>query len=236
MGPIARMTAEAVLIVVSILLAFAIDTWWDERQDRAEEGEILDLLQAEYQANVEYTGWIIEAHLSYKTDVEALLGSSDEEIRSAPQELLSKYVLALCNPWTFDPVLGTTDALVSAGKLDILSDRALRVGLTTYVNLVSDASEDAAYLVSDAKNLWLAEIDVGGPWANADTELGFFGEIPVPDFVDAATAEDVLRIRQDQRLLGTVKRCHINIGYYLTELDRLKSQATKVLELIEQSR
>ena len=236
MGPIARMTVEALLIVVSILLAFAIDTWWDERQDRAEESEILDLLQAEYRANVEHTQRIIDAHLGYTADVEDLLDSSDAEIQASPPEALSRYVLALCNPWTFDPVLGTTDALISAGKLDILSERQLRVALTTYVNQVDDAAEDAAYLVSDAKNMWLAEIDAGGPWTSAETEIGFFGEIPVPDFIAAATTEDVLRIRQDQRLMGTVKRCHINVGYYLTELHRLKAQANKVLELIEQSR
>ena len=36
---------EMVLIVASILLAFALDSWWDERRDRVEEGEILQGLQ-----------------------------------------------------------------------------------------------------------------------------------------------------------------------------------------------
>ena len=42
---------EMVLIVASILLAFALDSWWDERRDRVEEGEILQGLQEEFRLN-----------------------------------------------------------------------------------------------------------------------------------------------------------------------------------------
>lgn len=35
------MAIEAVIIVLSILFAFAIDAWWDERKERTEEHEIL---------------------------------------------------------------------------------------------------------------------------------------------------------------------------------------------------
>lgn len=230
------MAAEALLIVVSILFAFAIDAWWDERKERIEESEILDLLQAEYQANVDHVEQVIKNHIDFQARVEALLKSSDEEILEAPQETLSSYVVALCNPWTFDPVLGTTDTLVSAGKLDILDHRPLRVALTTYINSVDDAAEDAAFLSSDAKNMWLAEVDAGGPWADPATEAGFHGQIGVPGFVPRPTAEDVLRIRRDQRLVGFVRRCHLNLGYYLSELYRLRDQAAQVLELIQRSR
>lgn len=36
--------------------------------------------------------------------------------------------------------------------------------------------------------------------------------------------------------MGTVRRCHFNIAYYLIELERLKTQATTILDLIERSR
>ena len=39
---------EGLVIVLSILLAFAIDAWWDERQERIEEGEILHGLNQEF--------------------------------------------------------------------------------------------------------------------------------------------------------------------------------------------
>ena len=39
--PWKRLTVEAAAIVVSILLAFGIDAWWDARNDVVEEREIL---------------------------------------------------------------------------------------------------------------------------------------------------------------------------------------------------
>jgi len=39
--PWPRMFAEALAIVVSILLAFGIQAWWEERQDRAVEQALL---------------------------------------------------------------------------------------------------------------------------------------------------------------------------------------------------
>ncbi len=46
--PWKRLSAEGAAIVVSILLAFWIDAWWDARNDLAEEREILVGLEAEF--------------------------------------------------------------------------------------------------------------------------------------------------------------------------------------------
>ena len=43
-----RIAVEAAAIVVSILLAFAIDAWWDDRQERIEEREVLLGLKSEF--------------------------------------------------------------------------------------------------------------------------------------------------------------------------------------------
>ena len=46
--PWKRLSAEGVAIVVSILLAFWIDAWWDSQKNVAEEREILVGLEAEF--------------------------------------------------------------------------------------------------------------------------------------------------------------------------------------------
>ena len=45
--PWGRLVAEGAAIVISILLAFSIDAWWDNRKDIAEEREILLGLEAD---------------------------------------------------------------------------------------------------------------------------------------------------------------------------------------------
>ena len=51
--PWPRILAEGTAVVVSILLAFAIDAWWDERKERDDERDVLLALKAEFEANAQ---------------------------------------------------------------------------------------------------------------------------------------------------------------------------------------
>jgi hypothetical protein len=51
--PWKRIAVEAAAIVVSILLAFAIDAWWDDRQSRRAESDQLLSIAAELETNAE---------------------------------------------------------------------------------------------------------------------------------------------------------------------------------------
>lgn len=51
--PWLRILAEGVIIVVSILLAFGIDAWWDGRQDRRLEAEYLAAILGEVDRNLD---------------------------------------------------------------------------------------------------------------------------------------------------------------------------------------
>ena len=51
--PWKRITVEAAAIVASILLAFSIDAWWQERIERGDESEQLDRMRAEFSQNIE---------------------------------------------------------------------------------------------------------------------------------------------------------------------------------------
>lgn len=47
-----RIAAEGVAIVISILLAFSIQAWWEDRNERIDELEVLTALQVELKQNV----------------------------------------------------------------------------------------------------------------------------------------------------------------------------------------
>lgn len=60
-----RISAEGVAIVISILLAFSIEAWWSNYQDRAEEQVTLLGLKSEFEQNLEF----IETDLAYRRTV-----------------------------------------------------------------------------------------------------------------------------------------------------------------------
>jgi len=231
-----KILIEGSVIVVSILLAFGIDAMWDEYKERLGEQEILAALKTEFEASMNELNGVLEFHLNARDSMDELFSSSDDEIRKLDQQKRSQFVMDMCNPWSFYPVIGTTNALIGAGELDILEERQLREALTAFLTLVEDSIEDIEYVGHDAERVWVAEIDVGGPWTDRSTEIGLAGEVvKAPVFIPKPTTEDVLRIRNDPKLKGLIARCHINIGYYIVELERLKAGAQRVLDLIAES-
>lgn len=226
-----KLLTEAIVIVGSILLAFGIEASWSERQERAEESEALVSLEAEFAANLVQIDTVIARHVAGRELIEMLVELSEAEIGALDQSTVSEIMLATANPWTFDPVLGTTDALVGAGRLGILRDPGLREALTTFKNFVEDAEEDVAIVQSFAEDVWRAQIPFGGPWADPGTEVSINGVVTIPGFVAPATASDLLRLRSDAEFMGRVAWFHLNAGYYLSELERIRGQIGVVLNL-----
>ena len=128
----ARVTVEGAVIVVSILLAFGIDAWWDERQDRREEQEALTALRAEFEALDADFQVMLPFHRILSDGVESLVslgGSPDRQLSVAQVD--SAFRAALSAP-TLDPGRGTLDALLSSGRIELIRDAELQAALTAW--------------------------------------------------------------------------------------------------------
>ena len=224
------------MIVASILLAFAIDAGWDQSLERGEEREALAALEAEFASNLEQIDYIIDLLLRGRESVATLRQATPAELRALPQRSISEIMLATSNVWTFDPVLGSTDALIGAGRLGIIRDARLREALAAFANLVADANEEVPRLEAFAQDIWRAEAKHGGPWTDPETEVGWAGPIRGFEFLPKATSDDLLVVRSDMELMGLVSRLHLNTAYYVGELQRLRAQIELVLELVAEER
>lgn len=71
--PWKRLTIEAAAIVASILLAFAIDAWWEDRQNRQEEQQVLQGLHTEFEENRTILQRHLVRHLEDMQSLERLL-------------------------------------------------------------------------------------------------------------------------------------------------------------------
>ena len=141
----------------------------------------------------------------------------------------SRLVLSLANPWTFDPALGTTETLISSGRIVLIRDRELTEMLTTFVNYVEDAEEDANYVRSGAEFVWREEARLGGPWFNGNVEASAQGPLSGIDFIPSATPADLRRLWADPLVRGGALQNQINASYYLVELERIRDQVEAIL-------
>ncbi len=86
-----------------------------------------------------------------------------------------------------------------------------------------------------AREVWLAAVKHGGPWSDPLTEIGNFGPILGIDFIHQATPEDLLNVRADVQFIGLSSRFQIAVGYYVSELERVRDQIELILNLINES-
>ena len=137
-----RLFVEGAAIVASILLAFAIDAWWQDRQDRAEELRLLRALKAEFQLNAQGLPSFVRSH----TIVAASAGALIEGLRKADQDRLAVVrdsdVLQVTVHGSFDPSSGAFDAMLQSGTLRFIQNPAVRQKLAEWPAIVKDATEN----------------------------------------------------------------------------------------------
>ncbi len=227
---------EAAAIVFSILAAFAIDAGWDEWQDRESEAELLEALRVEYETNLDLVQEVIDGHASYVADTEITSRLTPADYDTMSVETAARLVLSFANPWTFDPALGTTETLINSGQIALIRDRQLTEMLTTFMNFVDDADEDAAYVRSGAEYVWQQEFRLGGPWFNGAVEESSQGPLGGIDYIASATPDDLRRLWTDPLVRGGALMNQINAAYYLVELERLRGHIEAILARLPDGR
>ncbi len=120
-----RISAEGAAIVVSILLAFSIEAWWDDYQDRGEEQGILLGLKSEFEQNLAF----IEIELSYrKAVIESILKIFDASVAqtSMEPEILDELIGDVTWWNNIEYSRGAIDGLLQSGGLSLIENEDLR--------------------------------------------------------------------------------------------------------------
>jgi hypothetical protein len=126
------LAAELTIVVAGILIALAIQSWVDGRDDRAREREYLHQLQGDLRETERLVMRDDSIHRVRDRSGVMLLHAFFTPDRPPRDSVL---VWAIDATWYEPrrPVLGTADALVATGDLALLQDHALRAAVTAYL-------------------------------------------------------------------------------------------------------
>ena len=133
---------EAVLIVASILLAFALDSWWDERKERGEEAEILHGLEEEFLLNRSKLVYRIGQHTQDLEGMAVLLAAANRGSWTSQDMTVDQTLAHLIAPPTTDLGNGVLDALISSGRIELLKNRELRASLAAWEGVFGEVRDD----------------------------------------------------------------------------------------------
>jgi hypothetical protein len=129
---------EAVLIVLSILIAFLIEAWWNDRQEQEALYRSLSALHSDFVENLSIMGKADEAHRRIKSASEHVMSLTGP---SPPAEIEEERLADAILTLTFRPVLrplrGSLDSLLNSGQWDLIENTALRTELAEWPTLVS---------------------------------------------------------------------------------------------------
>jgi len=127
-----RATAREIGIVVAgILIAFALDSWWDRRNDARREAAYLLALHADFQENLER----LRGHIARE---ERTMEASRNLLRLVragplpPPDSVTNLLGQIFNSGQFEPTMGAYDAIVGAGDFALIRDDTLRRALAGF--------------------------------------------------------------------------------------------------------
>ena len=135
--PWLRILIEGVVIVVSILLAFGIDAWWEGQQDQAEEQRILSALLDEFAENSDILASTGEAHHREVRAMEALLAAAESDELPANATLDTIFARTLYAKH-YNPRTGALSSTISSGRINLVRNAELRNRLAGWDAIISD--------------------------------------------------------------------------------------------------
>jgi hypothetical protein len=165
-----RLAIEATAIVVSILLAFAIDAWWEERRERQAETILLERLRTDF------------------SEIRAALAVVEEEHRAASEACLFLMDVAIGNPLpptpevdrmvalvflasrTFNPGSGAVAAFSGGDSSRLIRNQSLAFKILAWPGLVEELQEEEGNLQKGVAERWtpfLASRGYMGPYVAA---------------------------------------------------------------------
>jgi len=229
--PWRRATAEGAAILVSILLAFAIDAWWEQRQERKELGESLTALRVAFLENRARLDSALAQDDRRLRGLDAALRLTPDEIRALPAdsiEYLSKQVSIVD---LFSPTDAALQALLSANLLETINDPELRTAITGWPGRVEESRQQFALVLNVLT--WFGRRNAELGLFTLDPECwAEYEETPATDFESCGLARTFLVRLTDPEFRGILGQQHNLMDQYVILLRDLEEPLDHTLSLL----
>jgi hypothetical protein len=224
--PWMTITVEAVAIVLSILMAFAIDAWWAEKKENDVEQVALLALRNDFMASREQLAGVLFSLESARTDFAHFQSVTSAELVEIDPGTIRKFLTALAKNHTFDPVTATLDALVNDGRLGLISDTQLLTQLSNWRRSLDNIEDISSELRSESIRVRRAMERHGGPFVRWKRSMNNF------EVLSRADGETMANLRQDADFMGAARSHQYALSAYLYQLHRLAETVDSIVAML----
>jgi hypothetical protein len=226
--PWKTIAVEAVAIVLSILLAFAIDAWWTEKKESEVEYFALLALRDDFIASSEQMERVILSLESAQSDFSRFKLSTATELSESDLDTNRRFLTALVKNHTFDPVSTTLDALSNDGRLGLLSDAQLLQLLSRWHRELDNIDDISFELRAESVRVRRAMERHGGPFSR------WLQRADQPDVLNEADGDTMASLWRDAEFMGTAMSHQYALAIYLHSLRQLADTLDSISVMLEQ--
>ncbi len=226
--PWTTIAVEAVAVVMSILLAFAIDAWWTERKENEVEHIALLALHDDFMASQKQMARVLLSLDSAQTDFALFRSATTAELTENDPDKNIRFLSAIVMNHTFDPVTATLDALANDGRLGLIGDTQLLAQLSSWQRELDNIEDISFELRAESVRVRRAMERHGGPfarWRRKANDPGVF---------QWADGETMANLRRDAELMGAAMSHQYALNAYIRQLSKLAENIDSIVTLLDQ--
>jgi hypothetical protein len=149
-----RLLVETTAIVLSILLAFAIDAWWEDRAARSEEQVLLKRLRADFTELQKDIRHIEQEHIKASSACLSLMNIAIGEALPASAEFDYMVAIVFITSWTFNPGSGAVAAFLGGEGARLITNQTLADRLLAWPGLVEELQEEDVSMQKAIAERW----------------------------------------------------------------------------------
>lgn len=228
--PWKRLFAEAAAIVLSILLAFAIDAWWEDRTDRRSEQLLLQRLHADFLDIKSALQFIESEHRETSAGCIALISIAAGQPVPATDEYDRTVALVFLTSRTFNPGSGAVAAFLGGGGAKLVENPPLANLLLAWPGLVEELQEEDGFLQQGLADRWI-------PFLKSRVNIGPY--LAVYPEINVGLPDAVARPQQRESLIVDAELVNHVLDRYklqqiaLRDIQPVRAAADDILLLLE---
>ncbi len=217
---------DMALIVISIMVAFFLDAWWDDQVEQREINDNLRAVYVDFLATKEELSEVIDTNIAYMIDVTKLISLDPVDIEELDAAAMSELTWLLPRGGlTFDPVLGSIEALISSGQLNRVRNLQVRSLIGAWPALMDEIGEDQEILIDTYMANQERSVDLGIYLASLRAEIS--GDSSQAD------SEILAAVLQDAEMLNRLAAHRFAVQSLNEELGTVNEHLDNILQLLE---
>jgi hypothetical protein len=227
--PWPRILAEGGAIVVSILLAFGIQAWWDGKQQQQELEDILRSLHDDFSQNLVIIDAASEGHKNIARAAEHLMKHTGADgIGNGRPEEVAQAIMAITDRALLQPRRGSLDSILNSGRWESLDNVELRSELAEWPAILAHLNtreSQAIETVTDHLEPRIWQLVPFRTISMSASQFQHIGPSQFPTNYDVLLSDMIFESIVDERWWDSYSSLKI--------IEDLRESTTKILLLIE---